>query len=122
VDAGQELRRHGPLGPFLVTADEIPDPQTLRLSTLVLKPDGQEEILQDSSTALMIRPVAGLIAYLSSFTTLQPGDLIATGTPGGVGLGRQPPRWLVPGETLVSRVEGLGELRNLVVDELSSPG
>jgi acylpyruvate hydrolase len=119
---GKNFDGTGPLGPFLVTADEIPDPQALRLSTLVLKPDGQEEILQDSSTALMMRPVAGLIAYLSSFTTLQPGDLIATGTPGGVGLGRQPPRWLVPGETLVSRIEGLGELRNLVVDELSGPG
>ena len=65
----------------------------------------------------MLRPVADLIAFLSSFATLEPGDVIATGTPGGVGLGRRPPRWLVPGELLISRVEGVGELRNPVVEE-----
>lgn len=114
---GKNFDETGPLGPFVVTADEVPDPQALSVSTVVRKPDGTDEVLQQSSTALMMRPVADLIAYLSSFTTLEPGDVVATGTPGGVGLGRRPPRWLVPGEVLVSRVEGLGELRNPVVDE-----
>ena len=116
---GKNFDRTGPLGPFLVTADEVPDPQALSLSATVLKPDGVEDVLQDSTTSLMIRPVADLIAFLSSFATLQPGDLIATGTPGGVGLGRRPPRWLVPGEVLISRIEGVGELRNPVIDEES---
>ena len=114
---GKNFDRTGPLGPFLVTADEIPDPQSLAISTLVRRRDGSEETLQESSTAMMTRPVAELIAFLSTFTTLEPGDVVATGTPGGVGLGRRPPRWLVPGETLISRVQGLGELRNPVVDE-----
>jgi 2-keto-4-pentenoate hydratase/2-oxohepta-3-ene-1,7-dioic acid hydratase in catechol pathway len=116
---GKNFDRTGPLGPFLVTADEIPDPQALPISTTVRRRDGTEETLQDSSTALMTRPVAELIAFLSSFTTLEPGDVIATGTPGGVGLGRRPPRWLAPGETLISRIQGLGELRNPVIDESS---
>jgi 2-keto-4-pentenoate hydratase/2-oxohepta-3-ene-1,7-dioic acid hydratase in catechol pathway len=118
---GKNFDRTGPLGPFLVTADEVPDPQQLRLSTAVLRRDGKEEVLQDSNTRLMMRPVADLIAHLSSFTTLEPGDVIATGTPGGVGLGRRPPRWLVPGEVLISRVQGVGELRNPVVDEDAEP-
>ena len=114
---GKNFDRTGPLGPFLVTTDEVPDPQALALSTTVRRRDGREEVLQDSSTSLMMRPVADLIAFLSSFATLEPGDVIATGTPGGVGLGRRPPRWLVPGEVLISRVEGVGELRNPVVEE-----
>ena len=114
---GKNFDRTGPLGPFLVTADEVPDPQALSLSTTVLGRDGGEEVLQESSTSLMLRPVADFIAFLSRFTTLEPGDVIASGTPGGVGLGRRPPRWLAPGEVLISRVEGLGELRNPVVDE-----
>jgi 2-keto-4-pentenoate hydratase/2-oxohepta-3-ene-1,7-dioic acid hydratase in catechol pathway len=118
---GKNFDRTGPLGPFLVTADEVPDPQQLRLSTAVLRRDGKEEVLQDSNTRLMMRPVADLVAFLSSFTTLEPGDVIATGTPGGVGLGRRPPRWLVPGEVLISRVQGVGELRNPVVDEDAEP-
>jgi acylpyruvate hydrolase len=119
---GKNFDRTGPLGPFLVTADEVPDPQSLRLSTVVRRPDGGEEVLQDSTTALMMRPVADLIAFLSIFATLEPGDVIATGTPGGVGLGRQPRRWLLPGEILVSRLEGVGEMRNPVVDEVSESG
>lgn len=115
--AGKCFDGTGPLGPFVVICDEVPDPQALSISTIVQRPDGTDEVLQDSGTALMIRPVAELIEFLSSFTTLEPGDVIATGTPGGVGLGRRPPRWLMPGEVLVSRVEGLGELRNPVVNE-----
>jgi 2-keto-4-pentenoate hydratase/2-oxohepta-3-ene-1,7-dioic acid hydratase in catechol pathway len=114
---GKNFDGTGPLGPFLVTADEVLDPQALSLSTTVRRPDSGEEVLQDSSTSLMMRPVADLIAFLSSFATLRAGDVIATGTPGGVGLGRRPPRWLVPGEVLISRVEGVGELQNPVVDE-----
>jgi 2-keto-4-pentenoate hydratase/2-oxohepta-3-ene-1,7-dioic acid hydratase in catechol pathway len=65
----------------------------------------------------MVHKVPDLIAYISLFTTLEPGDVIATGTPSGVAMGRNPPRWLVPGETVVCRVENLGETRNPVVQE-----
>lgn len=115
--AGKNFDRTGPLGPFLVTADEVPDPHALELSTTVLRADGSEEELQRSSTSLLVHRIPELIAYLTEWTTLEPGDVIATGTPPGVGLGRKPPRWLQPGETLISRVEGLGELRNPVVAE-----
>lgn len=115
--AGKNFDRTGPLGPFLVTADEVPDPHALELSTTVLRADGSDEELQRSSTSLLVHRIPELIAYLTEWTTLEPGDVIATGTPPGVGLGRKPPRWLQPGETLISRVEGLGELRNPVVAE-----
>src|SRR5919199_1781306 len=105
---GKNFDRSGPLGPFLVTRDEIPDPQDLGLSTTVRTTSGEEEVLQQSHTSLMVYPVVSLIEFLSSFTTLEPGDLIATGTPGGVGDGRRPPRWLRPGETVICRVEGIG--------------
>jgi 2-keto-4-pentenoate hydratase/2-oxohepta-3-ene-1,7-dioic acid hydratase in catechol pathway len=101
----------------VVTADEVPDAQNLDLSTTVVKTDGSEEELQHSNTEDMVHRVADLIAYISLWATLEPGDVIATGTPSGVGLGRDPKRWLVPGETVICRVQGLGETRNLVVAE-----
>lgn len=94
---------YGPIGPWLVTADEVPDPQALRLSLAL-----NGETLQDSTTADMIFPVAELIAYVSSFCRLMPGDIIATGTPSGVGAGMSPQRFLEPGDTLSLEVEGLG--------------
>jgi acylpyruvate hydrolase len=115
--AGKNFDGTAPFGPFLVTADEVPDPHQLELSTTVLLADGGEEELQRSSTSLLVHRIPDLIAYITEWATLEPGDIIATGTPPGVGLGRKPPRWLRPGETLVSRVEGLGELRNRVVEE-----
>ena len=115
--AGKNFDGTGPFGPFLVTADEVPDPHDLELSTTVRSASGDEEELQRSNTSFVVHRIPELIAYLTEWTTLEPGDVIATGTPAGVGLGRVPARWLKPGETVISRIEGLGELRNLVVDE-----
>ena len=97
-----------PLGPWLVTADEVPDPQALRLW---LDVDGER--MQESSTAEMVFPVAQLISYVSHFMPLLPGDVILTGTPAGVGLGRQ--RFLRPGEVVRLGVDGLGEQTHKVV-------
>lgn len=114
---GKNFDGTGVLGPFLVTADEVVDPHALALTTVVVGTDGTEETLQSSNTSLMVHKIPDLIAYISLFTTLEPGDVIATGTPAGVAMGRKPQRWLVPGETVICRVEGLGETRNLVVQE-----
>jgi ureidoglycolate lyase len=97
-----------PLGPWLVTADEVPDPQALALMCEV---SGQ--VMQQSSTADMIFGCAKLVSYISQFMTLEPGDVIPTGTPSGVGLGRQ--RFLKPGDTMRLTVAGLGEQRQRVV-------
>jgi 2-keto-4-pentenoate hydratase/2-oxohepta-3-ene-1,7-dioic acid hydratase in catechol pathway len=110
--AGKNFDRSGAFGPWIVTADEVPDPGALRLRTTV---DG--EVLQDSGTDLLIASVPELIAYCSTFTTLEPGDVIATGTPGGVGSARTPPRWLRPGETVEVTIGGVGTLTNPVVAE-----
>jgi 2-keto-4-pentenoate hydratase/2-oxohepta-3-ene-1,7-dioic acid hydratase in catechol pathway len=98
-----------PVGPCIVTTDEIPDPQTLRLSTSL---NGQ--VLQDSSTAEMIFNVAELIHRLSHSFTLMPGDLIATGTPDGVGVFRKPPIFMQDGDTVVVEVEKVGRLQNYI--------
>ena len=107
--AGKNFDATGSMGPALVFTDEIKDPGNLRLRTWV---DG--ELMQDSSTGDMIFDVPTLVAYLSEFMTLMPGDVIATGTPSGVGLGRTPKRWLRPGETVAVEVEGVGRLENPV--------
>lgn len=101
-----------PLGPCIVTPDEIADPQALRLKTTI-----GGEVLQSSSTADMIFTVADIISFLSGSTTLQPGTVILTGTPEGVGMGRDPYRWLQPGETVTVEIEGIGTLSNPVVEE-----
>ena len=101
-----------PLGPTIVTADEIADPHEL---AICLSIDG--EMLQNSNTRELIFKTPELIEYISSITPLLPGDVISTGTPAGVGLGKTPRRWLKPGETITVRVEGLGELMNPVVAE-----
>jgi 2-keto-4-pentenoate hydratase/2-oxohepta-3-ene-1,7-dioic acid hydratase in catechol pathway len=101
---------YAPFGPILVTADEVPDPQNLNLW---LKKNG--ELKQESNTSYMIFDIATLIADLSSGMTLEPGDIIATGTPEGVGAGRRPQEWLWPGDVLEASVEGIGTLRNPVV-------
>lgn len=98
-----------PLGPVLVTPDEIPDPQNLRLSTRI-----NGETLQDSNTSDMIYPVAALISFLSGSRTLLPGTVILTGTPEGVGIGRQPMRFLQPGDEMELTIESIGTLRNPV--------
>jgi len=101
---------YAPFGPCIVTADEIPDPQTL---DLWLKVNG--EIKQQSNTKHMLFNVAHLVADISAGITLEPGDIIATGTPAGVGAGRNPQEWLWPGDVIESYVEGIGTMRNTVV-------
>jgi len=101
-----------PLGPAIVTADEIADPHQLDISLSI---DGER--LQHSNTRELVFKIPELIEYLSSITPLLPGDIVSTGTPPGVGLGRNPKRWLKPGETVTVTIEGLGSLTNPVVAE-----
>ena len=101
-----------PMGPSIVTADEIADPHALDISLTI-----NGELLQNSNTKHLIFRIPELIAHLSSVFTLEPGDVVSTGTPSGVGFARKPPRWLRPGDDVVVRVQGLGELRNPVVAE-----
>ena len=107
---GKSADTFGPVGPWLVTRDEVPDPQALRLW---LEVDGEGQ--QDGTTATMIFGVAHLVSYLSRFMTLHPGDLIATGTPPGVGQGKTPPTFLRAGQKMRLGVQGLGEQEQTVV-------
>jgi acylpyruvate hydrolase len=109
---GKTFDTFGPLGPALVTVDEVPDPQNLAITVSI-----GAEVLQSSNTRHMIFPVAELISYLSTVMTLEPGDVIATGTPDGVGAARKPPRFLRAGETVRVEIEGLGALENPIVAE-----
>ncbi len=99
-----------PMGPALVTADEVGDPQQLDVRTRI-----GDDVLQSSNTREMIFPVARLISFISEFVTLEPGDVIATGTPSGVGGAQDPPRWLRAGETVRVEIPRLGALANLMV-------
>ena len=101
-----------PLGPAIVTTDEIADPHKLAISLTI---DG--ETLQSSNTRELVFGVPELVEYISSIAPLLPGDIVSTGTPGGVGLGRTPKRWLKPGETVTVSVEALGSLTNPVIEE-----
>jgi 2-keto-4-pentenoate hydratase/2-oxohepta-3-ene-1,7-dioic acid hydratase in catechol pathway len=107
---GKSLDGLCPLGPVFVTADEFGDPLQKRLRSRV---NGQA--MQDSSTADMIFPVDLIIEWLSKGLTLEPGDIIATGTPEGVGMGRTPPRFLSDGDVVETEIEGIGTLRNRIV-------
>ncbi len=109
---GKTFDTFAPMGPAVVTADEIEDPHNLAISLTL-----SGEVMQDSNTSNMIFKIPRLIAFLSSVFTLEPGDVISTGTPAGVGFARKPPRWLKPGDEVAVRVEGLGELVNPVVAE-----
>jgi 2-keto-4-pentenoate hydratase/2-oxohepta-3-ene-1,7-dioic acid hydratase in catechol pathway len=109
---GKTFDTFAPIGPWIVSADEIPDPGALKISLTL-----SGETMQDSSTGNLIFGIPKLIAYLSSVMTLQPGDVISTGTPAGVGFARKPPRWLKPGDTVSVQVEGIGELTNPVIAE-----
>jgi ureidoglycolate lyase len=101
---GKSHDTFGPIGPWLVTRDEVPDPQNLGMW---LEVDGKR--YQDGSTRTMVFGVAFLVSYLSRFMSLRPGDVISTGTPPGVGLGQKPPVYLRPGQTIRLGIEGLGE-------------
>jgi 2-keto-4-pentenoate hydratase/2-oxohepta-3-ene-1,7-dioic acid hydratase in catechol pathway len=107
---GKSLDRTSPTGPWLVTADEIPDPQSLELR---LRINGA--VKQDGNTGDMIYPVDALIEWVSKGMTLLPGSIIATGTPDGVGFARTPPEFLKPGDVMETEVEGIGTLRNRIV-------
>ena len=108
---GKTLDKFLPLGPYVVTADEIPDPQNLAIKGWL-----NGELRQDSNTADMIFSVAEVIAYASQIMTLEPGDVISTGTPEGVILGMDPRVWLKPGDEYIVEVEGLGKLANRMVE------
>ncbi|MDF7776455.1 fumarylacetoacetate hydrolase family protein [Sphingomonas sp. AOB5] len=106
---GKSFDTHGPIGPWIVTADEVPDPQALGLRCWV-----NGELRQDSNTGFMIHTLAQQIAYLSTAFTLETGDLIATGTPEGVGIGREPQVFLQPGDVVRCEVDGVGAIQNRV--------
>jgi 2,4-diketo-3-deoxy-L-fuconate hydrolase len=107
MSMGKSLPGFSPMGPFLVTPDAVPNPDALAISCSL---DG--ETLQRATTADLVFSVPALVAELSAMVPLLPGDVVFTGTPAGVGLARKPPRFLQPGEQLVSRIEGLGEMRH----------
>ncbi len=112
---GKSADTFGPLGPYLVTSDEVPDPQALRLTL-----DVNGERFQDGTTANMIFGVAKLVSYVSQFMSLSPGDIIATGTPAGVGMGQNPPRYLKEGDTMRLEISGLGAQEQKVLREESA--
>jgi len=107
---GKSADTFAPLGPWLATREEIPDPQNLAMSLSV-----NGAVKQNGSTRDMIFSVVELVSYISRFMSLQPGDVILTGTPAGVGLGQKPPSYLKPGDVVTASIEGLGEQRHKVV-------
>src|SRR3954467_14118567 len=109
---GKSFDTHGPTGPWIVTADEVPDPHDLRLRTWV-----SDDLRQDSNTGDMIFNCFQQIEHLSTAFTLEPGDIVTTGTPSGVGMARTPPAWLVPGDTVRITIDGIGTLENPVIPE-----
>ena len=112
ITPGKNFDKSGAFGPWLVTADEIPDPTTL---TMTGKLNG--EVMQSTSTGDLIFDIPFLISYLSSWSVLKPGDVIATGTPSGVGFTRKPPIWMKAGDVFEIEISSIGILRNKVVDE-----
>ena len=111
---GKSFDTHGPMGPWVVTADEVADPQALSVRTWV-----NGELRQDGNTSDMLFDCARMIAHLTTACTLEPGTVLATGTPAGVGAAADPPRWLVPGDTVTVEIEDVGTLTNAVVAEPS---
>lgn len=112
--AGKNFDSSGACGPWLVPATEVPDPQNLQLTTRL-----NGDIVQQASTGDMIYSVAETISYISTFTHLEPGDVISTGTPAGVGAARKPPMWLKPGDRVEVEIERIGVLANTVISEPS---
>ena len=118
---GQWLRAKGsdtflPMGPVLVTADEIDPAVGLRLRSWRTTPDGVEHLMQDGTSADMIWDVPALIEYISAVITLDPGDVIATGTPAGVGVFRDPPVFLEPGDRVRCEIDGIGSVENPIIE------
>lgn len=113
VTPGKNFDRSGAIGPWIVTADNAPDPAAMTVQGLL-----NGKTVQHGKVADLIFPIDALIAYLSRFTALQPGDIIATGTPDGVGSRQTPPRYLEPGDSFSVRIDGVGQLVNPVVAEV----
>jgi len=109
---GKSFNTHGPMGPWLMTSEDIPDPHALRMRMVV-----NDEVRQDVRTDEMIYNIWDQIAYLSTVMTLEPGDVLATGTPSGVGGAMKPPRYLGVGDLMRVEIEGLGYIENVVVAE-----
>jgi 2-keto-4-pentenoate hydratase/2-oxohepta-3-ene-1,7-dioic acid hydratase in catechol pathway len=109
---GKSFDTHGPVGPWLTTADEIGDPDSLRVRTWI-----DAELRQDGNTAEFIHKIPQMIAFLTTAFTLEPGDLLSTGTPAGVGGAQVPPRYMRAGQRCRIEIEGLGEIDNPVIDE-----
>ena len=109
---GKSFPTFAPMGPWVVSKDEVPDPHALQISLTI----GGEK-LQNSNTSLLIFKIPALIEYISGIVPLQVGDVISTGTPAGVGMGRTPQRWLKAGEEMVIEIAGIGQLRNTLVAE-----
>jgi len=109
---GKTFDTFAPFGPAIVTADEIADPHALNIQMII-----NGEVLQSSNTSQLIFRIPELVEYLSSVFTLEPGDIVSTGTPSGVGFSRTPPRWLRAGDECVVKISGLGELHNPVKAE-----
>ena len=107
---GKSCDTFGPIGPYLVTTDEVPDPQNLKMWL-----DVNDKRMQDGSTSTMVFGVNFLISYLSQFMSLQPGDIISTGTPPGVGMGMNPQVFLKPGDVMKLGIEGLGEQKQITI-------
>jgi acylpyruvate hydrolase len=112
---GKNFEGTMPIGPEIVTVDEV-DVRDLAISSTL-----NGVVMQDSRTSMMIVDVAHAVEYFSGFTTLRPGDVIASGTPGGVGFARTPPVWLTPGDTIDVTIEGIGTISNTVVAEVGAP-
>jgi len=112
MTVGKSFDTHGPIGPWLTTVDEIADPGDLTIKTWL-----NDQLVQDGSTATMIYDIPTQIETLSTAFTLEPGDIIATGTPAGVGIARTPPLWMKAGDVVRIEIEGLGVLENPIIDE-----
>ena len=109
---GKSFDTHGPIGPWIVTADEVPDPHQLGLRTFV-----NDELRQESNTKELIFDCFTLVEHLSTAFTLEPGDIIATGTPSGVGIGMKPPQLLKAGDVVRIEIDGLGAIENRFIEE-----
>ncbi|MHB1905523.1 MAG: fumarylacetoacetate hydrolase family protein [Acidimicrobiales bacterium] len=112
---GKNFEGTMPIGPEIVTVDEVD------ITDVAIRSVLNGEVMQDARTSMMIVSVARAVEYFSGFTTLRPGDVIATGTPGGVGFARKPPIWLKPGDLIEVEVEGVGTIANRVVAEVGAP-
>jgi 2,4-diketo-3-deoxy-L-fuconate hydrolase len=112
ITLGKNFDTFCPIGPSIVTADDLPEPGNLKLRSIL-----NGKTMQDGSTADWVFPLPRLLSFLSGIMTLEPGDIISTGTPAGVGVFRKPPVFMKPGDVVAVEVEGIGRLENPVADD-----